>query len=129
MNRDDLASQAPKWSELQSETGAEQWSCCIAFVESILHAIVLDVREPDVWEAMCITRGMHALVEGQYARAITFLEMALLVEPGTQHPPRLRLEGEPLRLADLELALDALKSLGAPYGNVREGRKPAEGCP
>jgi hypothetical protein len=107
------AALAPRWFGLAPESREAQWLACVESFESIVNAIELDDREPDLWEEAHLARALNALIDGHYFRALRLSE-ATLVEPGARGSRRPALgHPEPMSLRHLRVGLEAVKARGA----------------
>lgn len=110
MNRELLAAAAPNWLQIEALSAQFKFDMLAMWTEAIMDAIELDHLEPDSWEALYLSYAIHALVEGRYHAALRFSEM-VLSDPPLRRAPRLSPDGpEPVALADLREAMEALRA-------------------
>ena len=78
MNRDSLATAAPKWLVIQALPAQTKFDLLAMWVEAIMDSIEQDHLEPGPWEALYLTYAVHALVERRHYAALSFSEMVLI---------------------------------------------------
>ena len=120
MNRELLASAAPKWIEIQNFPAETKHRMLAMWIGAVIDAVGSDHDEPDTWEALQLANALHALAGARYYAALTFTGM-VLIDPDKHRAPRLQADGPPpVKLADLRRAAALLA--------LRKPQKPPNGA-
>ncbi len=108
MNRELLATAAPKWIEIQNFPAESTHRMLAMWIGAVIDAIGADHDEPDTWEVLYLSYALNALAKGMHYAALTFSQM-VLIETSMHRAPILDPDGpRPVKLSELQHACELL---------------------